>query len=108
MKLQLTPQSLRLRLDEADIQQFAQAGELSHMLRLSGGPDLTYTLRQLPPAAPEGLVVRYEASAIVVEVPAALARQLIDGAVISLKSEVKGTDGQFIRILVERDLGPSH
>ena len=108
MKLQLTPQTLRLRLDEADIQIFNQYGELSHTLPLSGGSGLTYTLRQLPAAAPEGLAVRYEAGAIVVEVPPALARQLIEGAVVSLKNEVKGTDGRFIRILVEKDLGPSH
>ncbi|RYY11639.1 MAG: hypothetical protein EOO36_18715 [Cytophagaceae bacterium] len=108
MKLQLSPQSLRLRLEEADIHAFDQAGELSNTLPLGGGPGFTYTLRQLPPAAPEGLAARYEAGAIVVEVPAAQARQLIDGAVVSLKSESRGTDGQLIRILVEKDLGPSH
>lgn len=108
MKLQLTPQSLRLRLDETDVQEFAKNGELSHTLLLGGGPGLTYTLRQLPAAAPEGLAVRYEAGAIVVEMPAAQARQLIDGAVVSLKSETRGTDDQLIRILVEKDLGPSH
>ena len=108
MKLQLTPQSLRLRLDEADIQSLAQNKELSHTLPLGGGPGLTYTLRQLPAAAPGGLAVRYEAGAIVVEVPPALAQQLLDGSVISLKSEINGTDGQLIRILVEKDLGPSH
>ncbi|RZK24614.1 MAG: hypothetical protein EOO56_00655 [Hymenobacter sp.] len=108
MKLQLTPQSLRLRLDETDIQNFDKNGELSHTLPLGGGPGLTYTLRPLPAAMPAALAVRYEAGAIVVEVPAAQAQQLIDGAVVSLKGEVKGPAGQIIRILVEKDLGPSH
>lgn len=108
MKLQLTPQTVRLRLDEEDIQEFARASQLSHTLRLGGGQHLTYTLRQLPADAPDGLHVRYEADTIAVELPAALARQLIEGAAISLKSELAGTDDHLIRILVEKDLGPSH
>ena len=108
MKLQLTPQSLRLRLDETDVQDFAQHGELSHTLLLGNEPGFTYTLRQLPAAAPGGLAVRQLAGAIVVEVPADQARQLIDGTLISLKGEVSRPNGQLIRILVEKDLGPSH
>ncbi|RZK15141.1 MAG: hypothetical protein EOO56_23480 [Hymenobacter sp.] len=107
MKLQLTPQALRLRLADDEMQEFAQAGQLSHTLHL-GGQGLTYTLRRLPPDAPEGLAVRYEAGAVVVLVPAVLARQLIDGTTISMKSEVAGTDGRLLRILIEKDLGPSH
>ena len=107
MKLQLTPQALRLRLADDEIQEFAQAGELSHTLHL-GGQGFTYTLRQLPPDAPDNLGVRSEAGALIVEVPATMARQLTDGNTISLKSETVETDGQKFRILVEKDLGPSH
>ena len=108
MKLQLSPRMLRLRLAEEELQAFAQAGQLSHVLHL-GAPSFSYVLRQLPPGAPaSGLGVRHEAGSLVVEVPAALARQLTDGSAVSLKGEVIGTDGQLIRILVEKDLGPSH
>ncbi|RYY21033.1 MAG: hypothetical protein EOO36_01865 [Cytophagaceae bacterium] len=108
MKLQLTPQVLRLRLTEDDMQAFARAGQLNCTLPLGEGPGLTYTLRQLPAATAGALGVRYAAGTIVVEVPAALARQLIEGSTVSLKSEIMGADGQLIRILVEKDLGPSH
>ncbi|MGI4866918.1 MAG: DUF7009 family protein [Janthinobacterium lividum] len=107
MKLQLTPQALRLRLADDEIQEFAQAGQLSHTLHF-GGKGLTYSLQQMPPEAPADLRVRYEADALIVELPAALARQLIDGSAVSIKSEVMGTDGQQIRIIIEKDLGPSH
>lgn len=107
MKLQLTPQALRLRLADDEIQEFAQAGQLSHALHF-GGNSLIYTLQQMPAEAPGSLRVRYESDALIVEVPAVLAHQLIDGRVVSLKSEVVGTDGQRIRIIVEKDLGPSH
>lgn len=108
MKLQLTPQALRLRLAEEEIQEFAQAGQLSHTLYLGPGPGLVYALRQLPPEAPGGLRVCYEAGTLAVEVPAGLAQQLADGTAISLKGEAHGADGQRLRILVEKDLGPSH
>jgi len=108
MKLQLTPHMLRLRLAEEELQTFAQVGQLSQVLHL-GGHSFGYALRQLPPEAPAlGLAVRHEAGQLVVEVPAALARQLIDGNTVSIKGEVIGTDEQRIRIVVEKDLGPSH
>ena len=108
MKLQLTPHMLRLRLAEEELQTFAQAGQLSQVLHL-GSHSFGYALRQLPPEAPaSGLAVRHEAGQLVVEVPAALARQLIEGNTVSLKGEVIGTDEQRIRIVVEKDLGPSH
>ncbi len=107
MKLQLTPQALRLRLADDEIQEFAQAGQISHTLYLSG-QGFTYTLQQLPADAPANLHVRSEAGALIIEIPAAQARQLIDGSVVSLKGETTGTDGEQIRILVEKDLGPSH
>ena len=50
----------------------------------------------------------YEAGTLAVEVPAGLAQQLADGTAISLKGEAHGADGQRLRILVEKDLGPSH
>ncbi len=108
MKLQLTPQALRLRLAEAEIQEFARTGQLSHTLHLGGGQKLTYALRQLPLGAPSRLAVRYEAETIWIDLPAAQAQQLIEGGAISVRSEGTETDGQFIRILVEKDLGPSH
>jgi len=108
MKLQLTPQALRLRLAEAEIQEFARAGQLSHTLPLGSGLGLTYALRQLPLGAPGGLGARYEAGTLAVEMPAGLAQQLVEGKSVSIKSEVVGTDGQPLRIIVEKDLGPSH
>lgn len=109
MKLQLTSQSLRLRLDEAELPAFNQTGQLTQALDLGSGQLLTYALHRLAADAPaEGLRVRYAADVLTVEVPATLARQLIEGATVSLRGETLGTDGQPIRILVERDLGSSH
>lgn len=109
MKLQLTPQALRLRLDEAELAAFDQAGQLSHTLALGPGQHLTYALSRLPEADPTpGPRVRYAAGTLQVELPAALARQLVAGEVVSLRGELAVIDGPALRIVVEKDLGPSH
>ncbi|NML66754.1 hypothetical protein HHL22_16220 [Hymenobacter sp. RP-2-7] len=110
MKLQLTPQSLRLRLAAEEVAEFGRTGQLTQVLHLGPGAALTYALRQLPDDAPAALGPRahFAAGMLTVEVPAALARQLVAGTTVSLKSETAGTNGQLLRILVEQDLGPSH
>ena len=115
MKLQLSPDTLRLRLASAELAEFSQTGQLTQVLDLGAGPAFTYALHRLPttapgePAAPAGgLRVRYAASALVVEVPAMLAQSLTEGTTVSLRGEARGTNGQLLRILVEQDLGPSH
>jgi hypothetical protein len=109
MKLQLTPDTLRLRLSEAEVQAFAQAGQLAHTLTFGLGQVLRYALRRLPAADPAtGLQASYVAGELVVSVPAALAHTWASTGIIALKEVVSTTENQQLRILVEKDLGPSH
>ncbi|MGI4832229.1 MAG: DUF7009 family protein [Janthinobacterium lividum] len=111
MKLQLTPDALRLRLSEAEVQEFAQAGQLTHTLAFGPGPGqaLRYALRRLPATDPaSALRAHYASGALVVEVPAALAHSWATTANIALKGVVLMAENQELRILVEKDLGPSH
>jgi hypothetical protein len=109
MKLQLTPQALRLRLDDAELAAFDQTGQLSHTLALGPGQHLTYALSRLPDGDPApGFRVRYADDTLRVELPAALAQQLVAGEVVSLRGETAETDAPALRIVVEKDLGPSH
>lgn len=110
MKLQLSPQSLRLRLAAAELVEFGRTGQLTQVLDLGLGPAFTYVLRQLAddaPAAP-GPRAHYAAGVLTIEVPPALARQLVAGTAVSLKGETTGTNEQLLRILVEQDLGASY
>ena len=111
MKLQLSDSTIRLRLSEEEVRQFALAGQLTQCLYIGAEPGqgLRYTLARRPTAEGSNeLRAHFGAGELVVEVPAAEAEAWASGGNISLKSRVVGSDGQELRILVERDLGPSH
>ena len=109
MKLQLTPQAIRLRLDDEELAHFNQSGQLTQVLALGPGRPFTYALERLPAeAAAATPQARYTADTLTVEISAAQARQLVAGEVVSLRGEVAGAGGQPLRVLVEKDLGPSH
>ena len=111
MKLRLEENSLRLRLSEAEVTQFARTGRVAYQIIFGPAPGqtLTYALEQLPEADPAPAVrVRYEAGALAVEVPAALARAWATTENIGFKGQVLVAEGQELRILVEKDLDSRH
>jgi len=111
MKLRLEENSLRLRLSEAEVRQFAATGRVAYTIAFGPGPGQTldYALERLPEAsAAPGVQVRYAAGALAVEVPAALARSWTDTENIGFKGQVLVAEGQELRILVEKDLDCRH
>ncbi len=111
MKLRLEENSLRLRLSEAEVGQFAATGRVAHAIAFGPGPGqtLAYAVERLPEISSASAVqVRYEAGALTVEVPARLARQWADTENIGLKAEVLVAEGQQLRIVVEKDLDRDH
>lgn len=111
MKLRLEENSLRLRLSEAEVQQFAATGRVAYTITFGPGPGQTlqYALERLPEASPAtAMQVRYEAGALAVEVPAAVARNWTDTENIGFKGQILVAQGQELRILVEKDLDPRH
>jgi hypothetical protein len=107
MKLRLEENSLRLRLSEAEVQQFAATGRVAYTIAF--GPDpaqtLAYALEQLPETAPATTVqVRYEAGNLAVEVPYSIAHHWATTENIGFKAQVLVAEGQELRILVEKDL----
>jgi hypothetical protein len=111
MKLRLEENSLRLRLSEAEVQQFAATGRVAYTIAFGPAPGqmLEYALERLPEASPTAIVqVRYEAGALAVEVPATMARNWTDTENIGFKGQVLVAEGQELRILVEKDLDHRH
>ena len=111
MKLRLEEHSLRLRLSEAEVQQFAQTGRVAYSIAFGPAPDqmLLYALEKMPVAAvattPQ---VRYTAGALAVEVPAALAQDWTDTEKNGFSAQIRISDDQELRILVEKDLDCRH
>ena len=111
MKLRLEENSLRLRLSEAEVHQFAATGQVAYTIVFGPAPGqtLVYALERLPETSPATTVqVLYEAGVLAVEVPAAVARNWINTENIGFKAQVLVAEGQELRILVEKDLDSHH
>jgi hypothetical protein len=111
MKLRLEENSLRLRLSEEEVRHFAATGQVAYTIAFGPAPGQTlrYSLERLPAAAPTTAVqVRYEAGALAIEVPAAIAHNWTTTENIGFKAHVLVAEGQELRILVEKDLDCRH
>jgi hypothetical protein len=111
MKLRLEENSLRLRLSEAEVQQFADTGRVAYTIAFGPAPGqtLAYALERLPEtAAATAVQVRYEAGRLAVEVPAVIAQNWTATENIGFKGQVLIAEGQELRILVEKDLDCRH
>jgi hypothetical protein len=111
MKLRLEENSLRLRLSEAEIQEFAHAGRVAYTIVFGPGADQTlrYSLEKLPAtAAAEAVQVRYAAGSLAVDVPAALAQEWTDTEKNGFSTQIVVAEGRELRILVEKDLDCRH
>ncbi|GAB3835556.1 DUF7009 family protein [Hymenobacter jeollabukensis] len=113
MKLRIEDNTLRLRLSDEEVAQFAHAGRVEAVVPLAPGPagQFTYALQLTDDdstAAAQALRVAYTPGSLSVLVPAALAQAWLEPAEISLAGTVDMTDGQELRILVEKDLGCRH
>jgi hypothetical protein len=111
MKLRLEENSLRLRLSEVEVQQFAQTGNVTYTIVFGPGADQTlqYSLEKLPATAgAEAVEVRYAAGALAVEVPAALAQEWTSTEKNGFSAQIVVAEGRELRILVEKDLDCRH
>ncbi|MCC2545565.1 hypothetical protein LJY25_03845 [Hymenobacter sp. BT175] len=107
MKLRIEDNSLRLRLSEAEVQQFADQGRVACTVPLGPLPtdQLVYALER---AEQEEFQVIYEAGALTVTVPASLAQSWTSTDQNGLVATLPLASGQFLRILVEKDLDCRH
>ena len=113
MKLRLEADSLRLRLSEEEVGEFARTGHLTTVVRLAPGAAglLTYALQRTPDdstAAAQGLRVAYLPGSLTVLVPDSVARRWTASDAISLSADVGNAETLGLRILVEKDLGCKH
>ncbi len=111
MKLRLEENSLRLRLSEAEVRQFASAGRVAYTIAFGPDPSqtLSYAVERLPEdSLAPAVQVRYEAGSLAVEVPARIAYQWTDTENIGFRAEVLVAEGRQLRIVVEKDLDRNH
>ena len=111
MKLRLEENSLRLRLSEAEVAQFARTGQVAYTIAFGPTPAATlhYSLERLPDDESATAVrVRYEGGRLAVQVPIAIARAWTETQNIGFSERVLLAENQELRILVEKDLDCRH
>ena len=115
MKLRIEDDTLRLRLSEGELHEFASTGRVEAAVHFGLNPEqrLTYALeRGSEPAQTlpneEPVQVHYEPGAITVRVPFALAKSWVETDQNGFSHDVPLAENQRLRILVEKDLDCRH
>lgn len=107
MKLRIQGNSLRLRLSEAEVAQFADAGQVEETITFS--PDETNALRYLLQQTSESDVsVRFSSNTITVSIPETMAQKWVDTDLIGFDDLIDLGNEKQLRIVVEKDLDCKH
>ena len=103
MKLRLTDQSVRLRLNKVDIQSLQKENVLSVSVPLThpDGMYFTYTLK--PCSQVTTTLIKLIAHEFLIEVPAHLIDQWIVGEDVGIYQGVMTSTGQMIQLIIEKD-----
>ena len=115
MKLRIEDDTLRLRLSESELREFASTGRVEGSVHfgLSPAQRLTYALeRGSEPAQTlpndEPVQVHYEPGALTVLVPFALAKAWVETDQNSFSHHLPLAENHRLQILVEKDLNCRH
>jgi len=99
MKIRIRGNSLRLRLVQAEVEQFAEQGVITEATTFPLGPSLHYALEMYDGAV---LTARLEDTRVRVLVPRAQAKAWATSNEVSLAGEEE-TPGGVLKLLVEKD-----
>lgn len=115
MKLRIEDDTLRLRLSDGEVQEFASTGRVEGAVHfgINTVQRLTYALERgsepaqtLPDVEP--VQVHYEPGAITILVPFAVAKSWVETDQIGFSHDLPLAGNQRLRILVEKDLDCRH
>lgn len=99
MKLRIKGNSLRLRLSQTELAQFADSGAVEDRIEFGPGRHLRYGLKR---GTDGGLAVEFSGGVITVAVPAADAARWTGTDLVSLRGEHPLPDGA-LNLLIEKD-----
>ena len=110
MKLRIEDDTLRLRLSEKEVHEFAENGRVAAVVHFGVGPQqqMTYALERAAPAGPAAVQVRFDAAGLTVLVPAAVATAWTSTEQNGFSENLPLAEARHLRILVEKDLDCRH
>lgn len=100
MKLRFRKNSLRLRVNQREVETLAAGSMLEERVHFPGGASLAYSLERVSGFEPNA---RFEAGTIRVSVPSGEVARWADGDEIGLYFELEATNGK-LKIAIEKDL----
>jgi hypothetical protein len=102
MKLRVKGNSLRIRVTQGELAQFAAAGRVAERVEFGGGAVLTYAL--VRDAGIAAMRSTFRNNTIEIQVPEAAARQWCRSEDVTLTATYSTPEGEM-RLLVEKDFG---
>lgn len=115
MKLRIEDDTLRLRLSDAEVREFAEQGHVEGAVHFGPNPAqrLTYALErgsERPQTMPneEPVQIHYEPGALTVLVPFELAKTWVETDQTGFSHDLPLAENQRLHILVEKDLDCKH
>lgn len=104
MKLRLDRNTIRLRLDDADVARLARGESLAHAIEFGPRPEDRFTYELRVDDACIEMAASLEDRGIVIRIPAAMAVGWAEGAEIGLEGGQFVDDDRMLGVLVEKDL----
>ena len=110
MKLRIEDDTLRLRLSDNEVQEFAATGRVAAVVHFGPGPgqQLTYALERDATGEAPAVRVRYDGAGLTVVVPHDVAVAWTTTEQNGFSENLPLAETQRLRILVEKDLDCSH
>lgn len=106
MKLRIQGNSIRLRLNRIDMDDFAHQGKVSASVRFGGASMLTYTLERAGAAA--AVRTSFTGSELRVQVPEAIAQAWSVADQVGFNASQDLGNGESLEIVVEKDFQCLH
>lgn len=101
MKLRIKGNSIRLRLTQSEVAEFARAGRVSDQLHF--GPERALVYALIRDASAASIAARYAGDELSVVVPLETARTWTETEQVGFRGEITGAPDATVQILVEKD-----
>ncbi len=106
MKLRMQPNSVRLRLNQAEVAQFSKTGYVEETIEFAPGTSLTYVLESsssipMPQAS-------YKNGELRVQIPTGSGMEWATGEGVGVSGEQPLSSGEVLSILIEKDFQCVH
>ncbi|WP_103029230.1 DUF7009 family protein [Salinibacter altiplanensis] len=106
MKLRLTPDSVRIRVFQDDLDTFRSQGRVTATTHIGPSGSVTYGLKVDPEA--EQPRAALDGTTLMIRVPRALGERWVTADQVGFEADQEVGDDRTVHLLVEKDIGCQH